>query len=46
MSFVEIAEALANTVLKGVSVVKVLGLCLLQGTNDAGIETACTARMH
>jgi len=39
-------NALANKVFKGVSVVKVLGLCLLWGTNDAGIETAFTARMH
>lgn len=46
MSFVETAKALANTVLKGVSVVKILGLWLLWGANDAGIETAFTARIH
>lgn len=45
-SFVEIAEALANAVLKGISVVTVLGLCLLWGTNDTDIDDAFTARMH
>lgn len=41
-----LVEAVANTVLKGASVVQVSGLCLLGGTNAACFEIAFAARIH
>lgn len=46
MSFIAIAESLANTILKKAFVVKVCGRCLLGGTNDADTEIAFAARMQ